>query len=142
LEAAAQDSGNAHIWFHLGQAHSHLDEVALAKNCFEKSLQIKPNNSEALYALGQVYKSLQQKDKAKEVLVKFKTISDFEKSKASLLKRIGTNPKNLELKKELAALYESVEDYKSAAEVWQQAAYFGDQNAQLELERLKSKLNP
>jgi len=46
------------------------------------------------------------------------------------------------LKKELAALYESVEDYKSAAEVWQQAAYFGDQNAQLELERLKSKLNP
>ncbi len=101
-----------------------------------------PNNSEALYALGQVYKSLQQKDKAKEVLVKFKTISDFEKSKASLVKRIGTKPKNLELKKEVEALYESVEDCKPAAEVWQQAAYFGDENAQLELERLKSKLNP
>jgi tetratricopeptide (TPR) repeat protein len=35
LEAAVQDSGNAHIWFHLGQAHSHLNEVALAEKCFE-----------------------------------------------------------------------------------------------------------
>ena len=51
-------------------------------------------------------------------------------------------PTDHQLKEELARLYESIGDFKSSAEIWQQAAYLGNPNAQLELERLKSKLNP
>ena len=67
-------------------------------------------------------------------------LQNREKSKKTLQKQISNRPKDLKIKKELAALFESIDDFKSAAEVWQQAAYFGDQNAQLELKRLKSEL--
>jgi len=46
----------------------------------------------------------------------------------------------LELRKKLAHLFEENGDFKSAAEVWQQAVYFGDKSAMAELERLKPKL--
>ncbi len=126
----------------MGQAQSHLSEIRKSRVSFEKSLEIEPNNSEALYALGQAYRALGEKEESRITLEKFKKIADFEKSKKILQKQISIRPNDLEIKKELAVLFESNEDYRSATEVWQQAAYFGDQNAQLELERLKSKLNP
>jgi len=140
VKASMADGSNADILFHLGQSYSYLKKTQKAKLNFERSLEIDPNNSEALYALGQAYRTLGEKEASQVTLEKFKQISDFEKSKKTLQKQISNRPKDLKIKKELAALFESIGDFKSAADVWQQAAYFGDQNAQLELKRLKSEL--
>ena len=140
VKASMADGSNADILFHLGQSYSYIKKIQKAKLNFERSLEIEPNNSEALYALGQAYRILGEKEASQTTLEKFKQISDFEKSKKTLQKQISNRPKDLKIKKELATLFESIDDFKSAAEVWQQAAYFGDQNAQLELKRLKSEL--
>ncbi|PCI97039.1 MAG: hypothetical protein COB15_08730, partial [Flavobacteriales bacterium] len=48
-EASHQNPDNSDIWFHLGQAQSHINETEKSRISFERSLEISSNNSEALY---------------------------------------------------------------------------------------------
>ena len=95
VKASMAGGSNADILFHLGQSYSYLNNIQKAKLNFERSLEIEPNNSEALYALGQAYRTLGEKEASQATLEKFKQISDFEKSKKTLQKQISIRPKDL-----------------------------------------------
>ena len=81
--ASEKDSVNGDIWFHLGQAYKQFKQ---ARAPLENAVGIDSTNAEALYALGQIYTKLDQKEKSQKVLKKFKVVADFEKTEKKLKK--------------------------------------------------------
>ncbi len=140
IKASEKDSSNSDIYFHLGQSYRHLKQFEEARIALENAVHIDSTHKEALYALGQIYTKLNLNAKAKEVLKRFKVVSDFEKTEKKLKKKLSLKPYDSDTRRQLAMLYESRKDFLSAAEIWQQSYFLGDGKAATELERIKGKI--
>ena len=69
--------------------------------------------------------------------MEFKKQSDYEKTRGDLLDQLQMRPKDLDLIRKLARLYEQNGRRDRAMDVWYKALYFGDSTAVAEMERIK-----
>lgn len=140
-EASVLESGNPDIWFHLGQSHQRLSEWRKAQENLEKAYQLNPRKSEILYGLSEVNKKLGDPERARFYGRLFSDISRFEEERDVLEKKLSGSPNDTALRLELAAFLEEGGALGEAAEYLRQAAYLGDQEAAVELERLERLLS-
>ena len=108
-----------------------------ALRSLDQSHQLDNQNSETLYNLGQVYKKLDRNQLSRFYLMEFKKQSDYEKTRGDLLDQLQMRPKDLDLIRKLARLYEQNGRRDRAMDVWYKALYFGDSTAVAEMERIK-----
>ena len=85
----------------------------------------------------QVYKKLDRNQLSRFYLMEFKKQSDYEKTRGDLLDQLQMRPKDLDLIRKLARLYEQNGRRDRAMDVWYKALYFGDSTAAAEMERIK-----
>lgn len=64
----------------LGRLYVRQKRFAEAALAFEKTIQLEPNRAEAFYQLGQIYGRLKRLDESRAALVKFKELSELEKT--------------------------------------------------------------
>ena len=137
IQGTILDSTSADQWFHLGQSYMRQKKWKDALRSLDKSHQLDNQNSETLYNLGQVYKKLDRNQLSRFYLMEFKKQSDYEKTRGDLLDQLQMRPKDLDLIRKLARLYEQNGRRDRAMDVWYKALYFGDSTAVAEMERIK-----
>ncbi len=137
-QAAELDREDADILFHLGQAYQRKSQWASALTQFKAAHRLNPRESEVLYGLSQVSRKLGQRAEARESSRQFKAVSQFEQERDVLMKKLWGKPNSIELRRDLAALFEENDALAEAAEQMRQAAYLGDTAAAEELERLEN----
>lgn len=86
------DLGGAHLG--LGKIYVRQRRFAEAAAALEKTIKLEPERTEAYYQLGQVYTRLKRTDEARQMIAKFKELSEREKNQTKdeytdLLRRLA-----------------------------------------------------
>lgn len=104
-------------WRNLGSLHWQLQQFDSAAVCFEKALELSPNDAQALEQLGLTYSSLQRWDEAKATMLRLEGVRTLKINELNVLAFA-----NLWLKDEAAA--DSLAQVSIARDPNQQEAYY------------------
>ena len=63
-QAAEVEPGRAVVWYYLGEALNHVDDLGGARGAYERAVELEPSNVKALYGLGIVLDRLNRPDEA------------------------------------------------------------------------------
>jgi Flp pilus assembly protein TadD len=61
------DSSRAIAYYYLGEALNHVDDLDGALHCFQRAVELRPNDSRALYGLGIVLDRMNRPDEAAQM---------------------------------------------------------------------------